>query len=826
MNTAEFKKILNCSCSKNDLAEIDFDYISIDSRTLILAEKTVFFAFDGSRKKGYQFISELIEKGVRFFVVNEKYKEETESLNASFFYVKEVLDALQNIAKYKRQLFESPVIGITGSNGKTIVKEWLFQLLKEDYKIVKSPKSFNSQIGVPLSLWNLSNEYNLALIEVGISKKGEMKKLERIVSPEIGILTSFGNAHNEGFENKVEKLREKLLLFKHSKKIIYSINDEFLYENVPSILNEINPSAEIITWGNKKDAKINIFYNFYELVVCYNNSKRVLKIPFLDDASVENISTCFALFTTISGDFDKLQNRIKTLQKLEMRLEEIDGFQNNKIINDSYTSDIDSLQVALQFLGQQGQNRSKILILSEIYENEFIKNSIFEKISILLNSIDIEEIVFIGGKYIENQGFFNCLKSKLSYYTDTEDFITNYMHHSIKNSIIMLKGARKFEFEKILSLYQDQTHETVLEINLSAVKKNLNVFASHINPSTKIMIMLKAFGYGMGSKELAKVLEYQKADYFAVAYIDEGIALRKQGIKTPIMVMNCEWSASNKLVEYDLEPEIYSLESLDKFIHYSSFFSLSNQKKLSIHLKIDTGMNRLGFKELDIDTLLLTLNKNKHLYVKSVMSHLSASDDKNLDYFTHKQALLFGAICDKIASALQYKFVKHLLNTEGIVRFPEYQFDMVRLGIGLFGIDVSGTLENQLQFPVCLKTKVAQIKKVTKDEFIGYSLKGKIERDSEIAIINIGYADGFFRKFGNGNTFVKINDCLYPTIGNICMDMCMVLLGKNHNVVAGDSANLIYDLKSIQLLSNAAETIPYEILTSISSRVKRKYFEE
>ena len=826
MNTDEFKNLIHCISSKNDLKEINFDYISIDSRTLILAEKTLFFAFDGSRKKGVQFIPELIEKGVRLFVLNEKYKSETESFDATFFYVNDILNALQNISRYKRQLFGSPVIGITGSNGKTIVKEWLFQLLKDDYKIVKSPKSFNSQIGVPLSLWNLSSEYNLALIEVGISKKGEMEKLEKIVSPEIGILTSFGNAHNEGFENKMEKLREKLLLFKHSKKIIYSVNDEFLFENVPTLLKEINPSAEIISWGNKKEAKIEVFNKFYELVVCYNNSKVVLKIPFLDDASVENISSCIALFATISGELSILQKRINSLQKLEMRLEEIDGFQNNKIINDSYTSDIDSLQVALQFLGQQGQNRSKILILSEIYENEFIENSIYEKISLLINAVDTEEIIFIGEKYIDNQRFFSPLKSKTAFYIDTEDFITNFPHQRIKNSIIMLKGARKFEFEKILSLYQDQTHETQLEINLNAVKKNLNVFASQIKPTTKIMIMLKAFGYGMGSKELAKVLEYQKADYFAVAYIDEGIELRKQGIKTPIMVMNCEWSAANKLVEYDLEPEIYSLESLDKFLHYSSFFSLSNQKKLSIHLKIDTGMNRLGFKELDIDNLLIALSTNKHLQVKSVMSHLSASDDKNLDFFTHNQALLFNAICDKIASALQYNFIKHILNTEGIVRFPEYQLDMVRLGIGLFGIEASGILVNELQFPVCLKTKVAQIKKVTKDEFVGYSLNGKMDSDSEIAIINIGYADGFFRKFGNGNALVKINNSLYPTIGNICMDMCMVLLDKNHAVKSGDFAYLIYDLNSIISLSKAAETIPYEILTSISSRVKRKYFEE
>lgn len=826
MNTIDFKNLIQSVNSNHDLNTIDFDYISIDSRTLISASKTLFFAFDGNRKKGVQFIPELIEKGVRFFVLDKKYRTETESLGASFFYVNDVLDALQNLTKFKRDLFKSPVIGITGSNGKTIVKEWLFQLLKDDYQIVKSPKSYNSQIGVPLSLWNISNEYNLALIEVGISKKGEMTRLEKIVSPEIGILTSFGNAHNEGFNNKLEKLREKLLLFKHSKKLIYSINDEFLYENVPVLMNEMESKAELISWGVSKKAKIQIVKNIYELVVYYNNEETKFDVPFSDTASLDNISSCIALFTNISSDFSILGNKIKTLQKLEMRLEEIEGFQNNKIINDSYTSDIDSLQVALQFLGQQGQNQTKILILSEIYENDFLQNTIYEKIARLIEATELEEIIFVGEQYFENRHFFDKINSKIKYFTDTHSFIVNYPHLLLKNSTIMLKGARKYEFEKILHLYQEQTHETSLEINLSAIKKNLNVFAKQINPSTKIMIMLKAFGYGMGSKELAKVLEYQKADYFAVAYIDEGIELRKQGIKTPIMVMNCEWSASNKLVEYDLEPEIYSLDALEKFLHYSSFFSLSNQKKLSIHLKMDTGMNRLGFKELDIDSLLVTLNKNKHLHIKSVMSHLSASDDKKLDYFTHNQTSLFNTICHKIESSIQYKFIKHILNTEGIVRFPEYQYDMVRLGIGLFGIDASGYLENQLQFPVCLKSKVAQVKKVSKDEFVGYSLNGKIEAETEIAIINIGYADGFFRKYGNGNAFVKINNTLYPTIGNICMDMTMILLNKNHNVKPGDFVYIIYDLKSILSLSKAAETIPYEILTSVSSRVKRKYFEE
>ena len=826
MNTLDFKNIINCFSSNCTLREVAYDHISIDSRTLILPEKTLFFAFDGSRKKGYQFIPELIEKGVSFFVIDEKYHTETKNLNASFFYVSNVLEALQNLAKHKRTLFKSPVIGITGSNGKTIVKEWLFQLLKDDFQIVKSPKSFNSQIGVPLSLWNLSNEYNLGLIEVGISKKGEMERLEKIVSPEIGILTSFGNAHNEGFNNKLEKLREKLLLFKYSKKLIYPINDDFLFENVPIIMKEIESPAELISWGNKKEAKINIFNKFYELVVCYNNEEKKLNIPFSDVASIENISSCIALFITISCSFNALEKRVKTLQKLEMRLEEIDGFQNNKIINDSYTSDIDSLQVALQFLGQQGQNRPKVLILSEIYENDFLQNTIYEKIAHLLEATDLEEIVFVGEKYFENKPFFENIHSKKRYFADTKSFIAEYPHGQLKNSIIMLKGARKFEFEKILHFYQEQTHETSLEINLSDIKKNLNVFASQLKPSTKIMIMLKAFGYGLGSKELAKVLEYQKADYFAVAYIDEGIELRKQGVKTPIMVMNCEWSASNKLIEYDLEPEIYSLDALEKFLHYSSFFSVSNEKNLSIHLKIDTGMNRLGFKEIDIDILINTLTKNKHLRVKSIMSHLSASDEKELDYFTHKQAFLFEKICTKIEKTLSYTFIKHLLNTEGIVRFPEYQYDMVRLGIGLFGIEASHTLEKDLSFPILLKSKVAQVKLVKRDEFVGYSLKGKINEDSEIAIINIGYADGFYRKFGNGNVFLKINDGLYPTIGNICMDMCMVLLDKNHAVKPGDLVEIIYNLDSISKLSLAAETIPYEILTSISQRVKRTYYEE
>lgn len=826
MNTISFKNIIQSNISNCTLDNIDFDYISFDSRTIVLAEKTLFFAIDGNRKKGHEFIPDLIEQGVRYFVIDEKYQNETKDWPGYFFFVKNPISSLQNLAKHKRSLFKGPIIGITGSNGKTIVKEWLFQILKDEFKIVKSPKSYNSQIGVPLSLWNLSNDYNLGIIEVGISKKGEMEVLEQIVCPEIGILTSFGNAHNEGFSNKIEKLKEKLMLFKHSKKLIFGINDAFLYENVPLLMREINSDIELISWGNKNDAKIKIFNKNCELVVSYNNKEIVLKSPFSDEASLENISSCIALFSTICKDFETLKNKIKSLQKLEMRLEEVDGFQNNKIINDSYTSDIDSLQVALQFLSQQGKNRDKILILSEIYENEFLQHSIYEKIARLIESIELKEIVFVGKNYFENKTEFNSIKSNKSYFSDTTSFINDYPHYQLKNSVILLKGARIFEFEKILNLYKEQTHETSLEINLSAIKKNLNIFATKLNPSTKIMIMLKAFGYGLGSKELAKVLEYQKADYFAVAYIDEGIELRKQGVKTPIMVMNCEWNASKKLIEYDLEPEIYSLDSLEKFLYFSSFFSSSSQKKLPIHLKIDTGMNRLGFKELDIDDLLIALNKNTHLSVQSVMSHLSASDEDRYDFFTQKQVALFEKICYKIERELNAPFIKHILNTEGIVRFPKYQYDMVRLGIGLFGMDSSEQIENELHFPLLLKSKVAQVKRVHEDEFIGYSLKGAINEEGDIAIINIGYADGFSRKFGNGSAQIKINNISYPTIGNICMDMCMVFLGKNHSVLAGDIAEIIYDRSSLKNLSIAAETIPYEILTSISQRIKRTYFEE
>jgi alanine racemase len=797
--------------------------LSIDSRTIISPESTLFFCFNGSRKNGIDYIPELIDKGVRNFIVLSLDAVSPYLNQANFVEVDSVTKALQEIAQYKRKQFHYPVIGITGSNGKTIVKEWLSQLLEPNFSIVKSPKSYNSQIGVPLSIWNMSEQNTLGVFEVGISKMAEMNELEPIVRPTIGIFTNIGDAHQEGFPSLEAKIDEKLQLFIHAEVIIYSTNDKLLSDRIS--LFAANHQIKTLTWGtSSSDLAIEFIDQKLSVTIPGSSTPFLLDIPSQHAIYIENIAHCITTAYYLGVSMDEIAKIIPTLQKINMRLELIDGFGQSKIINDSYNSDIISIRAALDFLHQQSAGKSKILVLSDIMAQVSNEQKTYEELFSLIQKNELKECIFIGPTFAKYP-IFSKLPSSVSFFKSTEEFIKQFPREQIAHKIVLLKGARSFEFEKIARWLEEKSHKTYLEIKLNHIIHNLNYFARLLNPNTRIMLMLKANGYGLGSVETAKFLEHQKADYFAVAYLDEGIELRREGVKTPIMIMNSNLDHVDKFIRHQLEPEIYSLFSLKKLLAELETIPTSTQK-IGIHIKLETGMNRLGFQQEDIDELTSILYIQKNIEVKTIFSHLAASDDPLHDDFTTAQCEQFFSMAHHIENKIGYTVIKHILNTGGIIRHSKYQGDMVRLGIGLIGLDSTGITQKNLKSAVSLKSTISQIKKVRKADSVGYSRNGKLSIDSFVAIIELGYADGFLRKFGNGNAEAYIGQKRYPTIGNICMDMTMINLGSDSSVQEGDEVELFGDHIPIETLAKKADTISYEILTSISSRVKRVFVQE
>jgi alanine racemase len=808
--------------SNSDIEFSDILYLSIDTRKIINGSKTIFFTLDGARKKGAEYIENAYEKGVRCFVVNEL--DAVKQLpNATFYFVKNVQKALQQISIQKRVNNDIPSIGITGSNGKTIVKEWLFEILSSQKRVVKSPKSYNSQIGVPLSVWNIDNLYDYGVFEAGISKPGEMEHLEKIIKPQFGILTNIGTAHIQNFTDKVALLNEKLTLFENSNTLIYNSDDTFINERILLFFKN-NHSIKLFNWGFNASAHLKFEIIENKLFFDYKGEQICISIKHKDKSSIENLCHCIAMLFVLNENPNDYINAIENIRRVEMRLEVIEGNSGNRIINDTYNSDPTSLSEALDFLEQQAGGTKKIAILTEMYESFSNQENANQTILELLKSKDLDFIFFIGKTFQLSKNEFNSNLKECLFFDNPKDFIDENFHKTITNATILFKGSRVFELDKIVKEFQQQTHETHLEINLNAIKNNLNVFAKKLKPETKIMIMLKAFGYGLGSIELAKLLEYQKIDYFAVAYLDEGIAIRNLGIKTPIMVLNTNWNAIDKLIEYDLEPEVYSIESFEACKNYISTLP-ENKKSLKIHLKIETGMNRLGLNLEEALFICNEIKKFEKITISSVFSHLAASDNLNLKDFTLGQINTFEKIYIEIVNQIGYKPLRHLLNSEGISNFSEFQYEMVRLGIGLFGINSKDSISKHLLNPIRLVGKISQIKKVGPKDTIGYNRMGKIDTESYIAIINIGYADGYRRSWGNGNASVFINEKKYPTIGNVCMDMTMIYLGKEHDIHLNDEVEVIGEHISIIDLAESAHTIPYEILTSIGSRVKRIYFE-
>lgn len=787
-----------------------------DSRRVANAPEALFFALS-SRRDGHEFIAEAYEAGVRSFVVNSPPAEPL--LNANYLIVPNVLQALQALAAHHRSQFNLEVIGITGSNGKTIVKEWLYQLLLPEHTIVRSPKSYNSQIGVPLSVWNIKPDSDFAIFEAGISTTDEMVNLEAIIKPTIGVLTHIGSAHDEGFANRQEKISEKLKLFKDCKLLVGQ------YETLLDYKKQ-NPASTTFCWSrefNQADlyvfSETTIKKNYY-LRGMFNKQEIECLIPFTDQASVENAVTCWATMLALGYTPAEVDDRMERLAPVSMRLELKNGINDCSVIDDSYNSDIQSLEIALNFLDQQNQHPKKTLILSDIYQSGLNQDELYRQVSAMLQNTRVDRFIGVGEALQQHQDYFPIAKKH--FYKDTQSLLNDMQRLNFADETVLLKGARNFEFERISRALVQKAHETVMEINLNALLNNLNYYRSRLQPGVKIMAMVKAFSYGSGTFEIANLLQYHKVDYLAVAYIDEGVALRTAGINLPVMVLNPEVTAFDKLIEHKLQPEIYSFGLLSEFIQYLQANDILNYP---IHLKIDTGMHRLGFEDFEIEPLCDLLEDNPYIRIKSVFSHLVASDAEQHDTFTLKQIGRFEKAFKQIEETIGYKVIKHIVNTSGITRWKVAQFDMVRLGIGLYGLDPAVTEAGALQPIATLKTSISQIKDIKAGETVGYNRNGSLKKDGRIATVRIGYADGYLRAFGNGVGKMLIKGRLVATVGNIAMDMCMLDVSEI-DVKEGDEVIVFNQEQGIEELARQIGTIPYEILTNVSQRVKRVYFYE
>lgn len=815
---SEISSIINAQLISKE--NCDIEYILIDSRNIITSQNTIFFAISGERHDGHQFVNELYTKGVRNFVVENLPENHAGLSDANFLIVKNSLDALQNLAAFHRKRFNYPVIGITGSNGKTIVKEWLFHILQGLKQIVRNPKSYNSQVGVPLSICLMDESFDLAIFEAGISFPGEMEKLQKLINPDIGLITNIGDPHQENFTDLTEKAKEKLKLFIHSDILVYC-KDHELIDNL--ITNDKSLSQKrLFTWSEKSDSELKIISrkiieNHTHVNYQYKNQQNTIVIPYIDKASVEDGIHVLAMICAMDFNPAEFKQKFELLPSVAMRMELKRGINNCTLINDSYNSDLYSLSIALNYLNQQNQHKKKTLILSDILQTGKSDADLYSEVAELLNKFEVNQLIGIGKSISEQAEQFNIEKC---FYKTTDEFLNNLTEGYFSDEAVLLKGSRSFYFEKISKILEEKAHRTVLEINLNALVHNLNYYRSKLLPETKIMVMVKALSYGSGTHEIANVLQYQRVDYLGVAFADEGVALRQAGIKTPIIVMNPEQNSFELMLEYNLEPEIYNFKVLRRF---SLIVDKKGLKDYPIHLKIDTGMHRLGFVPDEIQQLIKELNESKLLKVSSIFSHLAASDEEIHDSFTKEQIAIFITICNEIVEAIGYSVTRHILNSAGIERFPDSQFEMVRLGIGLYGI--SSVNQDNLENVSTLKSTVIQIKQVYKNETIGYSRRGKAYGDMTIAIIPIGYADGLDRRLGNGNGKVFINGCYIPIIGNVCMDMCMVDI-TDCNIHEGDEVIVFGKERPVLELANLLDTIPYEIFTSISTRVKRVYFQE
>ena len=805
----------------NTLHEAIISILLTDSRRLSFPETTLFFALPTKTNDGHRYIQDLYKLRVRNFVVSRMLPEFESMTDANFLLVKDTLRALQKLATYHRKRFSIPVIGITGSNGKTVVKEFLYQLLHNEFDIVRSPRSYNSQIGVPLSVWEMNEKNTLGIFEAGISQPDEMEYLQPIIAPTIGVLTSIGEAHQENFISLNQKCQEKLTLFTDSEAIIYDGDNAFIANAIESACL----SHKAIAWS-RTDTEAPLYIESIEkraddtIIRCtLLGFDKTYVIPFTDDASIENVIHCLAVMLYLKPTSVNDEAKFAHLEPVEMRLDVKEGINNCLLINDTYNSDINSLDIALDFQQSRkvGKDLKSTLILSDILQTGTLPKSLYKKVVDLIERKKVNRLIGIGRDLKEYASLFPE-KLEKEFYQTTDEFIASPSIRKFQNELILLKGSRHFHFERISELLEKKVHETILEVNLSAIVHNFNVYRSKLKPETKMVCMVKASGYGVGSYELAKTLQEHHCDYLAVAVADEGAALRKEGITIPIIVMNPEFSSFNTLFEYNLEPEVYSFRLLNAMIRETERRGII---AYPVHVKIDTGMHRLGFQPEEVVALCERLKTQSGVRVRSVFSHLVGSDSYVFDDFTHEQIEKFQHAAAALEEGLEHKVIKHILNTGGIERFTEYQMDMVRLGIGLYGVSASGMAG--LQTVSTLKTTILQIQHVPAGDSIGYSRRSYVNRDSRIAIIPIGYADGLDRHFSNGHGEVVVRGKRCPIIGNICMDACMVDV-TDCDAEEGDSVIVFGKELPVEELSDRLKTIPYEILTSVSPRVKRIYY--
>ncbi len=785
--------------------EAKINWLLIDSRSLCFPEETLFFALKTEKNDGHKYIEELYRRGVRNFVVESLPIQGTKDCN--FLMVKSPLKALQDLAAYHRSQLDIPVIGITGSNGKTTVKEWLYQLLSPDFNVCRSPRSYNSQVGVPLSVWLINPHNDLAIIEAGISQSGEMAKLERIVKPTIGVMTNLGAAHQENFMSYGIKCAEKMQLFKDCKTLVLNSKDATILQCAETLPERVKRVSLQVRQVEKDNDHATIWFEHEGQIGQYT-------IPFIDDASIENSITCFSTALTVfTGDIRVLCERMSRLEQVAMRLEVKDGKNGCTLINDSYNSDVQSLDIALDFMSRRPETKKqhRTLILSDILQSGETPRSLYSRVAQMAASRGIEELTACEGYFPMEHYMFRT----------TDALIHSEVFGKLRNEFILIKGARHFRFDKVSDLLTLKVHQTILEVNLNALVNNVRYYRHFMKPETKMVCMVKASGYGVGSLETSKTLQDNGVDYLAVAVADEGADLREAGITANIMIMNPETTSFKMLFDYSLEPEVFSFDLLEQLIYAAEKEGITN---FPIHIKLDTGMHRLGFNpEKDMPRLIERLSRQTALVPCSVFSHFVGSDGDEFDAFSHRQFALFDQASRQLQAAYSHKIIRHICNSAGIEHFPEYHLDMVRLGLGLYGINARNN--HILNNVATLKTTILQIREVPKGDSIGYSRRTVLERDSRIAAIPIGYADGLNRHLGNRGCYCLVNGQKADYVGNICMDVCMLDV-TDIDCKEGDQVEIFGDHLPVTVLSDALGTIPYEVLTGISNRVQRIYIQE
>jgi len=800
-------------------------FLLTDSRRLVVPAETLFFALPGDRRDGHDYLEELKTRGVKAAVIQSDHPDMT---TADFICLRvpNVLSALQQLAAHHRRQFTIPVIGITGSNGKTIVKEWLYQLIGQDETIVRSPRSYNSQVGVPLSVWLMNEQHTLAIFEAGISTVNEMQQLANIIQPTIGIFTNLSDAHSEGFRDRSQKAAEKMQLFKGVRQLIFAGDEtgDVIPENDPSIGTSL--PVERFSWSRNRPATLQILQETKlagqtVAKTIFQETEFVLTIPFTDTPSVNNAYTCWLTLVALGYKAAEASRRLLQLEPIDMRMQLKKAVNQCTLINDSYSNDETSLALAIDYQLQQAGGQKTILILSDLLTAELRDDELYPRVARMIQSKGISQLIGIGPRISSNAAVFEQALPITNFFPDKEAFFQYFLLSHFQSSVILIKGARVFRLEKIARWLEIVTHQTQLTIHLGALSRNIRKHQSFLQPNTQLMVVLKAFGYGSGSAEIARMLQYQQVHYIAVAYIDEGIELRKSGIRLPIMVMNAEESGWEAMIQFQLEPELYNAQMTERFIQLLRREGLTSYP---VHIKINTGMNRLGYDPEELPVLCDIICNQEVLRIQSVFSHFVASEDPGADEYTKSQLALFLQCCETIRAATGYDFLRHIANSSAIQRMPEAQLDMVRLGMGMYGGDAS----NQLQLePVAILTStIAQIRKVSAGKTIGYGRAAVVSRDTKVAVINIGYADGFSRQLGNGVGEVWVGGHLAKVLGHVCMDMTMIDVTDIPDVITGMEVEIFGRHLPVSTVARNAGTISYDLMTGISARVKRVYVEE